>query len=68
MMAVSGYNHKKGITLFTEWVLADALKKGFLDKIDQRRLFGFMKDGRQYFSKKDILSAIEQHLTENQWK
>jgi hypothetical protein len=68
MMAVSRYNHKKGITLYTKWVLADDLKKGFLDKIYQRKLFGVVKDGCQYFSKRDILSAIEQHLTENQWK
>ena len=68
MMAVSDYNHKKEITLFAKWVLADDLKKGFLLKVDQRKLFGVVKDGCQYFSKRDILSAIEQHLTENLWK
>jgi hypothetical protein len=68
MMAVPDYNHKKGITLLIKWVLADDLKKGFLLKVDQRRLFGVVKDGRQYFSKRDILSAIEQHLTIKQWK
>ncbi len=50
--------------LSSRWVLAENVIKCLPKQVDQSKLFGFFRDGHQYFSRRELLSVIEQHLTE----
>ncbi|PTB92391.1 hypothetical protein [Marivirga lumbricoides] len=58
-----GQNHQD-VQLTLRWVLADNLIKCLPKQVDQSKLFGFVQGGHQYFSRRELLSVIEKHLTE----
>lgn len=62
---VDNHHYEKNITLASGWVLAEHLARVLPAKIVQHKLIGSFKDGHRYFSKREVLSVIEQHLNEN---
>jgi hypothetical protein len=57
-------NNQQNSQISSRWFLADSLIKVLPKKLDRRKFFGFARDSHQYFSRRELLSVIEQHLTE----
>lgn len=58
-----GQDHQDA-QLTSRYVLADNVIKCLPKQVDHSKLFGFFQDSRQYFSRRELLSVIEKHLTE----